>query len=261
MISISLGDAARFAMIVCLALALPQGATAQQSMAEGFSRMKLQSANRPDGLARVTFPDGSRAERFILGAGDCPASTGDCRSDRERIEFYEQPPAQRVGSETWVGWDIYLPPDFPRQSGNRPPNIIMGQFHQYGRSGPEVLFQLRPEGYEVKLSDPYRLDDDPMNPIPDFRNVLVASRGSMIGRWTRVEVNARWSRGEDGFIRIYVNGRERWSYSGATTNANETIYFKYGIYRSFVSRCGGPCPTLTAYFRNVKRGSTRAAIQ
>ena len=111
------------------------------------------------------------------------------------------------------------------------------------------------------LSNPHRLDDDPMNPIGSYREARIASLDSLRGRFNRFMVNARWSRGDDGFIRVFLNGRQVWSYSGPTTNANDPIYFKYGIYRSFISRCGGECRPLVAFYSDVRRGTSRAAVE
>ena len=255
----------RFALTAILTLLIlgpglmqPQPAHAQRALAEGFRGFDLQSAGWRGGHGVVRFSDGTRAERFILRPGDCPRSTGDCNADRERIEFAERNPAQPVGSEVWVGWSIYLPPDMPTRFDS---NLILGQFHQRDDSGPEILFLVIDGIYQLKMTDPRRLDDDPMNPIPDFRKIDLIPVSSMRGRWTRLVVNARWSRGDDGFIRVYLNGRQAWAYDGPTTNSTAPIYYKYGIYRSFVSRCGGPCPELTAYFANVVRGNSREEVE
>lgn len=248
-----------FSALMCLILlTMAPAASAQRSQADGFRGFDLQSAGWRGGYATVAFNDGTRAEQFILRPGDCPRSTGDCSADRERIEFAERNPAQPVGSEVWVAWSIYMPPGTPTRLAT---NLVLGQFHQRDNSGPELMFQVLDGQYGIKMTDPYRLDDDPMNPIPDFRNVNLVSLASMRGRWTRVMVNARWSRGDDGFIRVYLNGTERWSYNGPTTNSNAPIYFKYGVYRSSVSRCGGPCPELTAYYADVVRGTSREEVE
>ncbi len=240
--------------------AAPQ-ALAQRSQAEGFSRFELQTAGWRGGYSTVRFSDGVEAEQFVLRPGDCPRVTNDCNADRERIEFSERNPAQPVGSEVWAAWSIYLPADFAVPGSGRVANITLGQFHQRDSSGPELLFVLRRNWLEAELTNPYRLDDDPMNPIPPFEINNVLRTSQMLGRWNRIMVNARWSRGEDGFVRIYVNGNQAWAYNGPTTNSNAPIYFKYGIYRSFASRCGGPCPELTAYYSDVVRGNSREDVE
>ncbi len=246
--------------IACLSSGFAAPAQAQRSMAEGFTRMEIQSAGGKYAHSRVRFGDGTRAERFELRSGDCPLSTGDCQADRERVEFFAHPPGETKGQDWWYTWSIYLPPDWPRTA---PVSTVLGQFHQRGRSGPELLFFLDHTGYRIKMTDPRRWDDDPMRPIPDFRNKAIWPRNQMIGRWTKVIVNARWSTDSDGYYRIWVNGDLRDSYSGSTTNdSNEAIYFKYGIYRSFVSKYGAARPpTLVAYYRDVRRARSMDGLK
>lgn len=248
-------------LIVLLSLSFGmhgQVALSQKSLADGLKNVDIQRVNGSDRFQRVRFADGTQGERFILKPGDCPRDTGDCRSDRERIEFFEKGNAQPVGSEVWLAWSVMPAPETPL---NLNTSLILGQFHQRGDSGPPLLFQVLDGRYGLKMTDPYRLDNDPMNPIPDFRNVEFLSLGSMRGRWTRVMVNAKWSRNADGFIRVWINGKSAWNYSGPTVNANDPIYFKYGAYRSFVSKCGGPCPELTVYYSNVRRGQSRTDVE
>lgn len=42
-------------------------------------------------------------------------------------------------------------------------------------------------------------------------------------------------RGEDGFFRVWVNREEKVDYRGRTMKCGE-VYFKYGVYRTFISR-------------------------
>ncbi|MEL6914920.1 MAG: heparin lyase I family protein [Pseudomonadota bacterium] len=244
--------------LLAMVLAFSTPAAAQRTQAEGLTNVDIQRVNGRDRYQRVRFSDGSPGEQFRLKSGDCPRSNEDCQSDRERIEFFEKNPAQPVGSDVWLASSVMMAPETPAR---RATNLVLGQFHQRADSGPALMFQALDGRYGLKMTDHYRLDDDPMNPIPDFRNVDFIRLGDMRGRWTPVMVNARWSRGDHGLIRVWINGRQAWSYDGPTVNANEPVYFKYGIYRSSVSRCGGPCPELVAYYRDVKRGRSRAEVE
>ncbi len=235
-------------------------AQAQRSLSEG-GQMEIQSPKKPYSYARVSFSDGTKGERFTLKAGDCVRNNGDCRDDRERVEFFDKRQSIQPGDERWYAWSFYLPSDgFPRLRGNGP-GYTFGQVHQRERSGPELLFQLFSDGFFINFSNPFQLDDDPMNPIGPYRQIRIARQGDLTNRWTRIMLQARWSRGEDGFINVWMDGRPVWSYRGATTNANDPLYFKYGLYRAFVSRCGGPCPDATVFYRNVRQGRTQAEVQ
>ena len=231
-----------------------QIAYAQSSKAKGFGSFKLEKANVRHATQRVKFSNGDKAERFKLRAGDCSKRNKDCLRDRERVEFLASGKQQPLGVDVWVGWSVLIPEDFPRQGEKM--NVKLGQFHQLGGSGPELLFQLDDDSYAVALNDPSKLDSDPMRPSNGFQITKLVSNKSMRGRWTRIVVNARWSRDNDGIVSVWVDGKKALSHSGPNTNDTDKIYFRYGLYRSFVSRCGGPCPTLVAYFKDVRRGKS-----
>ena len=84
------------------------------------------------------------------------------------------------------------------------------------------------------------------------------------GKWHQIEVNAKWHR-SDGFFIVYVNGNEAWRFEGQTISTS-AVYFKYGVYRSFMSRYRNlkgvtAVPAQTVYFANVKRAKTRDALK
>jgi hypothetical protein len=235
--------------------AVPEETFSQRSQAKGFGDFIYWGVNADHAVTRVRFPDGIKAERFELRAGDCYKS--DCKTDRERVEF-SQRKGTPLGKSVWVGWSLYVPNDFPRLGPLK--NVKLAQFHQTGGSGPEILFELHDGKYQAVLKSPFVRDADPMRPKGDFKLFTLASRTEIIGRWTRFAVNVKWSRTDDGFFKIYKNGALVAQYNGPTTNDDEPVYFRYGIYRSFVSRCGKPCPTQVAYYRDVKQGRTLAQI-
>lgn len=241
-------------------LALISGLAADSAFAGGFSAFELQTAGKPYAHTRsARAPDGTNAERFELRPGDCPKSTGDCRDDRERIERSEQLPASAVGSEYWYHFSVFVPSDWPKTG---PLNTKLGQFHQKGEGKPPVLFQLDDRTYEFELSNPSRLQKDPMNPVRSLRNIPLKSTAAMKGGWTDILVHAKWSRQKDGFIKVWVDGKQKVDLAGPNVDRNNPVYFKYGVYRSFVSRYGGrPYPTLIAWFRDINRGKTRASVE
>ena len=80
----------------------------------------------------------------------------------------------------------------------------------------------------------------------------------MRGRWTDFVIHLD-ARGE-GFMEIYMNGQRKVQTSGFIRFVPENYYVKYGIYRSFVSRHGGPMPTQIAYYDEVRIGADRASV-
>lgn len=239
---------------------MPDAALAQRSQAEGFGRMEIQSSGAKHSYARVKFPDGTQAERFVLRAGDCARSIGDCGDNRERVEFAEAKPSVRLGVEVWYAWSIFLPREFPKVSRHSY-YYTFGQIHQNSPSRIKLMFRFSGDGFLMNMKDPRRLGGKPIVPAPNYRNVPIASDRAMRGRWNRVLLNAKWSVQSNGFIELWLNGRKIWSYDGPTTNAEGRLYFKYGIYRGRTDRCDGPCPVATAYFKDVRQGRTRADVE
>ena len=93
--------------------------------------------------------------------------------------------------------------------------------------------------------------------------ILLIPRSELKGKWHQIEVNVGWSRNSDGFFKVWVNGEQKANYTGRTITANEAI-FRYGIYRSFISRYisryGNPVPTQIVYYSNIRRASTRDGL-
>jgi len=189
---------------------------------------------------------GATSLRFEVRAGDCTWRKGgwnDCKNDRERHELISQ---SWSGGEGWYAWSIYLPEDYPVIF---PVKTALGQFHQ--KDGHVVwMFQNKDGGLSVDNQVPGRTVQ--LTPILSDRD--------MRGRWSDILVHARWTADSDGFFRVYVNGGTQPSYAlaGATQSPGKRVYFKFGIYRSFVSRRDGPEPTQVVYYDDVVSGRTCA---
>jgi hypothetical protein len=58
---------------------------------------------------------------------------------------------------------------------------------------------------------------------------------------------------------VWVNGQLKADIKGPNTINTTPVYFKYGIYRSFVSRVQNR-PTQVLYFDEVRKGPTRESV-
>ncbi|CAM3613784.1 hypothetical protein VA7868_04422 [Vibrio aerogenes CECT 7868] len=202
----------------------------------------------PTGLAPV-----SQAEKFEVRPGDCGESThwSDCANDRERSELSEYGKDNYPGDEYWYGWSVYLPADYPNVF---PTKTALGQFHQKN-SHPVWMF------HHVKAG--LVLDDHVFG--RSRHDYPLISEAALRGKWHRIEVHAKWSKDPGGFFQVWVNGQQKVNYHGQTMDAQQ-VYFKYGIYRAFVSRYQrqyneNEVPPQTVYYANVKRGLTREDLQ
>lgn len=193
-------------------------------------------------------------EKFEVRAGDCGSNAGwnDCETDRERSELSEKHKNTGPGVERWYGWYIYFPTDYQNVF---PTKVALGQFHQY-RSHVIWMFQNHEGGYH--------LDNHVTGRGKKYRKLI--DETELRGRWHRLEVHVRWSTDDgNGFLNVWVNGDRKVSYVGRTMTAS-TVYFKYGLYRSFVSRYQNhfaepDVPTQTVYYAGVKAGKTRQSIR
>lgn len=189
-------------------------------------------------------------EKFEVRSGDCSSGSGgwsDCATDRERSEL-SGPKNNFSGSEHWYGWSIYVPENYPNVF---PTKTALGQFHQENGS-PAFMFQNKDGGYWIDRNFGYTSHLVPLISKEDFK-----------GKWHKIEVNAKWHP-SNGFFVVYVNGEEKWKFEGKTIS-EKVVYFKYGVYRSFMQKYKSSnneeeVPAQTVYFANVKRAKSRAGL-
>ncbi|RVU35282.1 hypothetical protein EOI86_18990 [Hwanghaeella grinnelliae] len=236
-------------------------ALAQQAVSPSLERGDfgpfVRSLNeKPYGYMLVPDPTGNAptavVERFELRDGDCGVNGAwsDCEKDRERSELREMGARSPEGTEAWYGWSFYLPQDWPDVW---PTKTVLGQFHQI-RSHPIWMFLLKNGGLV--------LDDQSTGRTT--RTVELIPKDDLRDRWHRVEINANWRNDDQGFFRVWIDGETKIAWTGPTMDA-ETVYFRYGVYRSFVSRFknatgADTMPTQTAYFANVRRAAAREGL-
>ncbi len=223
-----------------------------RSLPDGFRTHGYRVVSKADGHP---VRAGARSLRFEVRAGDCgrdPRRFGwdDCARDRERHELIQRGERQRHGQTFWYGWSVFVPADWPNVF---PTKVAIGQFHQRG-DHVVWMFQNADGGLHVD------------NQVPGHtvaRSPLITA-GAFRGRWHDIAVHARWSRGSDGFFRVFVNDKPAYDHAGPTMTADE-VYFKFGIYRSFVGRWRAATgkrdlPTQVLYLDEIRRGPTRASV-
>ena len=192
-------------------------------------------------------------ERFEVRSGDCHFNRGynDCDKDRERSELSEQGNRSPRGTTAWYGWDFYLGNEWP---DIWPTKTVIGQFHQW-RSHPVWMF-LHYKGNLV-------LDDHSGG--PSKQKIVLVPEDELKGKWHRIEVQAKWEKDQSGFFKVWVNGKLKFEMRGQTMTA-DLIYFKFGVYRAFLSRYqnasgNSVVPTQTALFANVKKAQSREGLR
>ena len=253
--------------IVSIALALAMTTSAAAAAAESdispsldrgdFSSF-IRSLNvKPYGYTLVEDPTGSAptkmVERFEVRSGDCHVNGGwsDCERNRERSELWEQGDRSPRGTTAWYGWSFYVPDDWPNID---PTKTVIGQFHQH-RAHPIWMFQNKDGGLVL----------DDQSGGSSKRLIPLVDAAVFKGKWHRIEVHAKWETDDTGFLRVWMDGDLKLDHKGRTMSA-DTVYFRFGVYRSFVSRYKTKSgqdnvPTQIALFADVREADTREGLK
>ena len=217
------------------------------------------AARTPHGVQAIAGPpalirEGARALMFDVRAGDCGGA--DCREDRERVERWHRA-GSRPGEAQWYAWSVRLREDFP---DIQPTNVTIGQFKQEPQACEVAALSIQ-NGRLVFMN---KLCDANQNAVYMIDQPIM-SLSQARGRWIDLMVHTNWSAGADGFLDLYVNGQRVASHRGRTVyNNRDRVDFRFGIYRSFVSRyetrAGTGVPRQVAVFDNIRRGPTRESV-
>ncbi|MFL2818625.1 MAG: heparin lyase I family protein [Candidatus Puniceispirillales bacterium] len=209
---------------------------------------------------------GKAYQRFELRDGDCFFKNGgswnDCKMNRERFEFYSSP-GQKPNGKQCYGYSIKLAENFKPVS---PTNTDLGQVHQ--RGGPKgtagglksfpPLIQIGAK-YNGMYNSLYfgwhKLTGDTNNVIDTRKDLDLAKISEMKGVWTDISFCLDY---KNKRMDAWINGKKKVEILESPINfIPKETYFKYGIYRSFVSRyknIHGKMPTQIVFYDEVRRG-------
>ena len=256
-----------WSVCLCAPILVLLSASAQaQGGFSGFERW-LNNKSHAHSIVDAPYPvrAGVSSQRFELRSGDCGKNTGwnDCETDRERIElvatdrFY-------IGEERWIGWSVFLPMDFADVS---PTKTCLGQIHPHG--GPRGFSKGLPISPPLLKFDiwqgEYVLTHAELSGT--FHNIKNVERKTplinleqMRDRWTDIILHVRFGE-KDGFAVVYVNGAKKAELpENLIRYEPKNFVFRYGIYRSALSRSARRIPTQIVYFDEVRLGENREAV-
>lgn len=230
---------------------------------------------------------GTRSERFELRDGDCGGS--DCENPRYRSEIQSTEPRGRVNEDIWYGWS-FRNQSIPTFAPDTALRVVLGQFKLAGETPPAFrLVQMgQGEGNWLRC-DPAvcrRTNDtreDVVIQLADMaaaRNWGDAQNGGHICKlfsmedaatqWMDIVVNTNYGTGENGYLRVWVNGVQKCDYRGpliATFDGalKDRPNVRRGIFGSYTerwtqSRGDAPKPTLVAYYDEFSVGSRREDV-
>jgi hypothetical protein len=227
----------------------------------GQKKKNFQLITNPDKARR-----GEKYQRFEVADGDCFGSDdwNDCEADRERVEFSATPMQKPTGNQCFA-FSIMLDDSFQSAS---PTNTSLGQIHQQGgpkgsmegiaSNPPLIQFDVKNDYYDLN----WHVLSGSVNNVRDqsvyYKLIPI---NDMKGKWTDISFCIDFANKN---ISVWVNGDKKVNIDKAPINAKlipSAIYFKHGIYRSFISKYKAShgtdvMPTQIVYYDEVRRGSS-----
>jgi len=206
---------------------------------------------------------GKYFQRFEVRDGDCFGDEGwsDCDTNRERVEFSTRP-EQRPKKNQCYGYSLMLSKDF---IDTHPTNTSLGQVHQKGgptgtagglASFPPLIQIDARQGY--LFFNWHELSGSATNVIDESRYHRLKPLKDMKEVWTDISFcldfkNKRMDVWVDGIKKVEI-------LKSPIFFKPKSIYFKHGIYRSFISRYkqrnNGKMPTQIVFYDEIRRGNS-----
>ena len=206
---------------------------------------------------------GKYYQRFEVRDGDCFGNDGwnDCKTNRERVEFSGKP-SQRPKNIKCYGYSLMLSKDF---IDVHPTNTDLGQVHQKGGpSGTAGGLPSYPPLIQIGARQGYlffnwhELSGSAKNVIDKSRYHTLKPLKEMKEVWTDISFcldfkNKRMDAWVDGIKKVEI-------LKSPIFFKPKEIYFKHGIYRSFISRYkqrnDDKMPTQIVFYDEVRRGNS-----
>jgi len=204
---------------------------------------------------------GKKFQRFELRDGDCFDLGGgwsDCSYDRQRVEYLAEPFLPPKGRQC-IAFSIMLDNDFKTMSSSP---TALAQIHQRGgpsglmeglKSIPGVLMFKAQDGYYD--FDWFYLHGSRTDIKQTDLKFRLLSLDEMKGKWTDISFCLDFAKNN---MSLWVDGKRKFNINQPPTGLHlpESIFFKYGIYQSFISKHSGSTPTQIVYYDEIRRGSS-----
>src|SRR6056297_3859374 len=233
---------------------------------------------------------GATAERFEVRWGDCGGT--DCGAPRYRSEIgvSRGRTRARFDQDIWYGWS-FRNGNIPDFSGSTNPFITVGQWKMGGSNNPIIKIQQLGRGdnnfsgcnssicsrsVSAPSGDVFLQLGDMMNVVPANaqNNWMQVCRlfdmRSAKTQWQDIVLNTNFSTSDNGYLNVWVNGRQVCAYRGRIVATKDTSMYpgpnhRRGIYvsghrRWDNARPGQPLPTFIAYYDEFRVGKSRAEV-
>ena len=205
---------------------------------------------------------GNYYQKFELRNGDCfgDENWNDCDNDRQRIELSSEP-NQPISGKQCYGYSINLSNNF---TDIRKVSTTLGQIHQKGGPTGQAnslssfppLIQIDARKGNLYLNW-HKLSGSRDNVKDESKYYKLKTLKSMKGVWTDISLCLDF---ENKRIDAWVDGNHIVKILKSPIFFEpESIYFKHGIYQSFISNYTsfkGETPTQIVYYDEVRRGNS-----
>ena len=205
---------------------------------------------------------GNYYQKFELRNGDCfgDENWNDCDNDRQRIELSSEP-NQPISGKQCYGYSIKLSKNF---TDIRKVSTTLGQIHQKGGpSGKANSLPSFPPLIQIDARKGYlylnwhKLNGSKDNVIDESEYYKLKLLKNMKGVWTDISLCLDF---ENKRIDAWIDGNKVVEILRSPIFFEpESIYFKHGIYQSFISAYTifkGETPTQIVYYDEVRRGNS-----
>ena len=199
---------------------------------------------------------GNKSWRFEVREGDCGGDKNysDCKSNRQRTELQTKE-YQKINKEYWYSASIYLPDNYVSAA---PVRTVFTQIFEKGWKPILMITDRENKWLEVgrMWSGEY---------VEMKKGIKI---NDMKGKWTDILINVRYSRKEDGFMKVWINDKlilESLNIKTFTPYTNKGAKLEWGIYQTGVSYWKSkngdkPYPSTVVYFDEVNQGSSKEKV-
>ena len=179
----------------------------------------------------------------------------DCNTGRLRLEIHDgnnrikKSTVKNKSLERWFGYYIFIPEDFPTDKLFTP---YITQFYGYSKNQKGG----QPPEFAASIN---------VNREIISNGSIIVEKKDLKGKWHKIEYHIKWSTKDDGFIKIYHNGRLKSARENFVTLRHDFITVKYGTYshRDNMSLypSGYQFPGHTIYYSGVSISKTREKLK
>lgn len=234
----------RFTWSAFAAVLMILGSVKTGAVASGFS---IEEGTPGD---TISFDAAGRVVRVKVGNGDCGERNGfnDCAHDRERAELTGISRQVFLRDQSRDG-EIYRAKIFFPANFSAPKNgmgVTVYQLKVPGNPPAMDLFFRGSGDLRVKMDHSYKIGN--WDYAQSYsRDPVIIKDEDLRGKWHQISIQAHWANDITGQVRLFVDGKEAFSYSGPNLLAGKGVYVKHGIYRWDVSKDPTRKPTVVLF--------------